>query len=201
MRRAVLGLLALLAFSPVSRALEEPPRAPESEANAQPTPREQFDAILQEFNQELQAFSEAYQQAKTDVERAKVFQERYPYRQQVEATARLIAEAVSARAPELSPRLPHATVYQSRSGRPEDPWLGPDIGDYLREQGASGLRAAVVVPAGFVCDHVEVLYDLDVEAKQAAEAAGANFLRAPAVNDHPSFIRMLADVVAAHLRP
>ena len=63
-----------------------------------------------------------------------------------------------------------------------------------------GVRDLLVVPLGFVCDHVEVLYDLDVEAEQAADQLRIGFLRAPTVNDHPSFIRMLAAVVGAHVR-
>lgn len=94
----------------------------------------------------------------------------------------------------------HAVAYQSRSGNPQEPWLGPDIAETVRGQAQGGARDLLVVPLGFVCDHVEVLYDLDVEAKRAADAAGVRFLRAPAVNDHPSFIRMLAAVVAAHVR-
>jgi ferrochelatase len=121
--------------------------------------------------------------------------ERYPYQEQYEETARLVAEAVVARAPELAPRLPHATVYQSRSGRPEDPWLAPDIGEYLRDQRASGLQAAVIVPAGFICDHVEVLYDLDVEAADVCREIGLPMVRAQAVNDHAAFLDMMADVV------
>ena len=121
--------------------------------------------------------------------------ERYPYREQYEDTARLVAEAVAARAPELAPRLPHATVYQSRSGRPEDPWLAPDVGEYLRDRRASGLQAAIVVPAGFICDHVEVLYDLDVEAADVCREIGLPMVRAQAVNDHPAFLDMMADVV------
>jgi len=94
----------------------------------------------------------------------------------------------------------HTVAYQSRSGNPREPWLGPDIVETVRAQAQRGARDLLVVPLGFVCDHVEVLYDLDVEAKQAADVAGVGFLRAPAVNDHPSFIRMLAAVVAAHVR-
>ena len=121
--------------------------------------------------------------------------ERYPYRQQFKDTSRLVAEAVARLAPELAPRLSHAAVYQSRSGRPEDPWLGPDICDYLREQGGNGLRAAILVPAGFICDHVEVLYDLDVEAAAVCREIGLPMVRAQAVNDHPAFLDMMADVV------
>lgn len=86
-------------------------------------------------------------------------------------------------------------MYQSRSGRPEDPWLEPDICYYLREAAAAGLRAAVLCPVGFVCDHIEVLYDLDVEAAAVCRAIGLPMVRAQAVNDHPRFIDTMADSV------
>ena len=86
-------------------------------------------------------------------------------------------------------------VFQSRSGRPEDPWLEPDVCDYLRAERARGLRAAVLAPIGFVADHIEVLYDLDTEAAAACREAGLDMRRAPAVNDHPAFLDALADVV------
>ena len=84
-----------------------------------------------------------------------------------------------------------ALVFQSRSGRPEDPWLEPDVNDYLREARASGLDAAILVPIGFLADHVEVLYDLDVEARATADEIGLALARAEAVNDHPRFIEAL----------
>ena len=65
-----------------------------------------------------------------------------------------------------------ALVYQSRSGRPQDPWLEPDICDYLRASRDEGLEAGVLCPIGFVCDHIEVLYDLDPEAAQVADELG-----------------------------
>ena len=118
---------------------------------------------------------------------------RYPYQAQYETTARLIAERVRTR---TGLPLPMATVYQSRSGRPEDPWLGPDICDFLRERKeACAIEAAVVVPAGFVCDHIEVLYDLDTEAAALCASLGIPMVRARAVNDHPAFLDMLAEVV------
>jgi len=85
--------------------------------------------------------------------------------------------------------------YQSRSGNPRDPWLEPDIVDSIRALAERGVGCVVVVPIGFVCDHVEVLYDLDIEAKAIAESLGMRFVRAQTVNDHPLFIRMLAEVV------
>ncbi len=87
-----------------------------------------------------------------------------------------------------------ALVYQSRSGRPEDPWLGPDICDYLRNAHERGLQAAVIAPIGFVADHVEVLYDLDTEAAAVCRTLGLAMRRAAAVNDHPAFVDTLADV-------
>jgi ferrochelatase len=123
---------------------------------------------------------------------------RYPYEEQYAASARLIAEAVRAR---TSLALPHAAVYQSRSGRPEDPWLGPDICDFLRQQKQDArLEAAVIVPAGFICDHIEVLYDLDTEAAAVCAEIGLPMVRARAANDHPRFLDMMADVVMATLR-
>jgi protoporphyrin/coproporphyrin ferrochelatase len=86
-------------------------------------------------------------------------------------------------------------AYQSRSGSPRDPWLEPDVRDVIRELAEQGVRHVVVSPVGFVCDHVEVLYDLDVEARWIAAEHGVTLHRAPAVNAHPQFIAMLADLV------
>jgi ferrochelatase len=83
-------------------------------------------------------------------------------------------------------------VYQSRSGDPRQPWLEPDVNDALREEAAGGAAEVVLVPVGFLCDHVEVLYDLDVEAKQTAAEVGLRLHRAGTVGDHPRFIAMLA---------
>lgn len=88
-----------------------------------------------------------------------------------------------------------SVAFQSRSGSPREPWLEPDVGDALRALPA-GERDVVVVPIGFVCDHVEVLYDLDVEARAIARDRGLTLHRAGAVNDHPAFIGMLADLVS-----
>jgi ferrochelatase len=99
----------------------------------------------------------------------------------------------------VADRLGHhrfSLAYQSRSGNPRDSWLEPDINQALRSY-AVDERDVVVVPIGFVCDHVEVLYDLDVEARGIAAALGLRLHRAPAVNDHPEFITMLADLVRA----
>jgi ferrochelatase len=83
-------------------------------------------------------------------------------------------------------------VFQSRSGRPGDPWLEPDVCEYLRSTSAG---AVVLSPLGFVSDHIEVLYDLDVEAAQIARNVGVPLARAAAVNDHPLFVSALAGAV------
>jgi protoporphyrin/coproporphyrin ferrochelatase len=130
----------------------------------------------------------------------------YPYREQFEETARLTTHAVVGarssrrdadllRDADLADSSRPGTVYQSRSGRPEDPWLGPDICDYLRDERSRGLEAVVICPIGFVCDHVEVLYDLDVEGAEVCRAIDLPMVRAQAVNDHPAFLDMMADVV------
>jgi ferrochelatase len=91
-------------------------------------------------------------------------------------------------------------AYQSRSGDPRDAWLEPDVNAVLKDLADDGARAVVVVPIGFVSDHVEVLYDLDVEARATASALGLGFHRAAAVNDHPALIGALADLVARAAR-
>jgi ferrochelatase len=127
--------------------------------------------------------------------------EKYPYREQFEESARLVADLVRLKPDATRDDVvsgfsrTYSTAYQSRSGRPEDPWLGPDICDYLREARGQGLEAAVLSPLGFVCDHVEVLYDLDVEAADVAHEIGLPMVRAQAVNDDPPFLDMMADVV------
>jgi ferrochelatase len=116
---------------------------------------------------------------------------RYPYQQQLTETA----QAVSTRVALGGGPADWTLVYQSRSGRPEDPWLGPDVCDYLRDEAERGLRAAVLSPIGFLCDHVEVLYDLDVEAASACRDARLPMVRAKSVNDHPRFADAMADAV------
>ena len=86
-------------------------------------------------------------------------------------------------------------MFQSRSGRPEDPWLGPDVCDYLKDERVRGLTAAVLAPIGFLCDHIEVLYDLDIEAAAVCREVGLPMTRAKAVNDHPRFADAMADAV------
>lgn len=86
-------------------------------------------------------------------------------------------------------------AYQSRSGNPRDPWLEPDINVRIRQKAEEGYRQVVLVPIGFLCDHVEVLFDLDHQAQNTAQEVGLKFLRAPTVGDHPKFIEMMAELV------
>jgi ferrochelatase len=109
------------------------------------------------------------------------------YREQLHESARLVAAEAGVH--------DWAVVYQSRSGRPDDPWLEPDVCDYLRAERARGLAAAVLCPIGFVCDHIEVLYDLDREAADVCREIGLPMTRAESVNDDPLFLDMMADVV------
>jgi ferrochelatase len=82
-------------------------------------------------------------------------------------------------------------VYQSRSGPPGQPWLEPDIGDYLRE-----IRSdVIIVPIGFLSDHMEVLYDLDTEARAVCEELGVKMVRAGTAGTHPAMIEMIAELV------
>lgn len=115
-----------------------------------------------------------------------------PYVEQLTKSSRLVAG-----------RLGHENwmlAYQSRSGRPTDPWLEPDVCDVIRDLSVKGVKYVVVAPIGFVCDHVEVLYDLDIEAAEVAKKVGVRLLRAKAVNDNPKFIAALADVVERRIR-
>lgn len=117
---------------------------------------------------------------------------RSSYVEQLETSARMIAE-----------RLRHdrwSLAYQSRSGKPSEPWLQPDIGTAINELPKKGVRELVVAPIGFVCDHVEVLYDLDIEARKIANDRGLNMVRSSCPNDYPTFIRMIADVVEARMK-
>lgn len=94
---------------------------------------------------------------------------------------------------------PWDVVFQSRSGPPEVPWLEPDVVDHLRAMADRGDRTVVVVPIGFVSDHMEVLYDLDTQAAEAADDLGITMVRARTVGTHPLFVRGLVDLLDEHL--
>lgn len=86
-------------------------------------------------------------------------------------------------------------VWQSRSGPPQVPWLEPDIGDHLRDLAAAGVQRVLVAPIGFISDHIEVVWDLDEEARELAAELGLDYVRAATVGTDPGFIAMIADLV------
>ncbi|HLL14011.1 MAG TPA: ferrochelatase [Pyrinomonadaceae bacterium] len=113
------------------------------------------------------------------------------YQAQLLETSRLVADGAGSARWQL--------VFQSRSGSPAQPWLEPDICDHLRELKRMGATDAVVAPVGFISDHMEVLYDLDTEARQVAEEIGLNLVRAATVGTHPTFVRMIRDLVVERI--
>lgn len=96
-------------------------------------------------------------------------------------------------------QVPWSLVFQSRSGAPSTPWLEPDINDAITALAARGVRAVVIVPLGFVSDHMEVLWDLDEEALSTARDAGLHAERVPTPGVHPDFVAGLVDLVAERL--
>jgi ferrochelatase len=114
------------------------------------------------------------------------------YVEQVEEACRLVADRAGRRSYRL--------VYQSRSGAPGQPWLGPDVLEYLRElAGAGSARDLVLAPIGFISDHMEVVYDLDTEARQLCGALGLNMVRAETVGADPRFAAMIRELVLERL--
>jgi ferrochelatase len=110
-----------------------------------------------------------------------------PYEAQLRATCERVAAAVS--------RADWTLAYQSRSGPPSQPWLEPELGTHLRGLHAAGARRVVVVPIGFISDHMEVVYDLDTEAQALARELGLELLRAGTVGTHPAFVSMVREQV------
>lgn len=111
----------------------------------------------------------------------------HAYRRQHEEVAGLVASGAGARAWSLA--------YCSRSGSPQQRWLEPDVNDHLRALSADGVTSVIVVPIGFVSDHMEVVFDLDTEAAQTAADLGIAFARVPTPGVHPAFVAMIGDLV------
>jgi ferrochelatase len=101
----------------------------------------------------------------------------------------------------VAPRVPYDLVFQSRSGPPARPWLEPDVGDHLEALARQGVRDAVVVPIGFISDHMEVVYDLDTLAQERAAAAGIGMVRAATVGTAPDFVAMIRELVVERIEP
>lgn len=115
------------------------------------------------------------------------------YEDQLTETGRLITEELAITEWQL--------VFQSRSGPPGQPWLGPDVCEYLSELSRRGVVDAVIAPIGFVCDHMEVIYDLDLEARQLCEQIGLNMQRAATVGTQPAFVKMIRELISERLDP
>jgi ferrochelatase len=110
------------------------------------------------------------------------------YEQQLREASRLVAEGLG--------RQHWALVYQSRSGPPQQPWLEPDVGDFIEKRHQeSPIQDAVIVPIGFTSDHMEVLFDLDTEVRHLCERLGINMVRAATVGTHPRFVRMIRELI------
>ena len=110
------------------------------------------------------------------------------YAAQFAEAARLVSEGLA--------RADYQIAYQSRSGPPSQPWLEPDVGDALRRLAAEGqARDVVIVPIGFLSDHIEILYDLDIEARRICDELGLNMVRAGTVGSHPEFVGMIRELI------
>ena len=110
-----------------------------------------------------------------------------------------LAEAARLVAAEIGYQRPWHLAYSSRSGPPSQPWLEPDINDLLAERAAAGSRAVLIVPIGFVSDHMEVKFDLDVEAAQTADRLGLKLARAATPGTDHRFVSMITDLVCERL--
>ncbi len=125
-----------------------------------------------------------------------------PYQHQLTETARLVVEWLHERQKigSASGALPWDLVYQSRSGRPSQSWLEPDISGYLRRT-AKADQDVVIVPLGFLAENMEVVYDLDVEVQSLCDELGVNMARAEVVGTHPRFVRMIRELVVERFDP
>jgi ferrochelatase len=116
------------------------------------------------------------------------------YSQQLRESARLVAEAAA-------PDLDWDLVWQSRSGPPQVPWLEPDVNDHLEDLAARGVTDVVISPVGFVSDHLEVIWDLDNEARDTAARLGLGFARAATPGTDPRFVAMIRELAAERMEP
>lgn len=114
-----------------------------------------------------------------------------PYPAEVAATAKAVADRCGIAS--------YYTAYQS-AGRTPEPWLGPDLSALVADRAAAGARRVLVVPVGFVCDHTEILFDVDVQAAAAAREAGIALRRTQSLNTSPTFIRALAALAVGSLQ-
>ena len=117
--------------------------------------------------------------------------ERAPYRRQFHETAAAVTKRLG--------RREHRIAYQSEVTGTPVAWLQPDVNEVVQKVSEDGFRDVIVAPIGFLCDHMEVLYDLDVQAKATAEACGLGYVRSGTVSNHPAFVAMLTELISTHL--
>ncbi|MDR3726376.1 MAG: ferrochelatase [Terracidiphilus sp.] len=113
------------------------------------------------------------------------------YVEQLEEASRLVAEALAHAA--------HRLVFQSRSGSPSQPWLGPDILEAIDEEHAAGAKDIVIVPIGFVSDHMEIIFDLDTQARERCEQLGISYQRGHTAGTHPRFVSMIRELIVERM--
>jgi protoporphyrin/coproporphyrin ferrochelatase len=136
------------------------------------------------------------------------------YEEQLQEASRLVAEQVSVEAGLVPARdgelltpagsdkpYPYKLVYQSRSGSPAQPWLGPDVCEHLKELKILGVNDVVVAPIGFISDHMEVIYDLDLKVRNLCDEIGLNLRRAGTVGTHPAFVKMIRELILERFDP
>ena len=144
----------------------------------------------------IEAFAERVQAASPKLDEEVIFtahslpqrvaQSGDPYPDEVAATAKLVAAQSGVG--------PYLRAYQS-AGRTPEPWLGPDLSELIRARAGAGVKKFLIVPIGFVCDHTEILFDIDVQAAEAAREAGVALRRTESLNTSPTFIKALAALV------
>jgi protoporphyrin/coproporphyrin ferrochelatase len=115
-----------------------------------------------------------------------------PYVEQLVQTAEAVAQKLHIK--------DWSIAYQSRSGSPKDPWLEPDVRDLIRQKASEGERNLLIVPIGFICDHTEVLFDLEIDARQVAKDLGVNMIRAGTVGTHTSFVNMFVELILKEMK-
>lgn len=141
-------------------------------------------AALEQFAPEERDAVKIYYTAHSLPER--ILQMGDPYPKQIEETGAAVSEQIGHRN--------WSTAWQS-AGRTPEPWLGPDILDVIRDEAAQGVKCLIIAPIGFVSDHLEVLYDIDIEAQKLADELGVKLVRPASPNDEPQFLQGVATAV------
>jgi len=148
---------------------------------------DRVNAALEQIPAERRATTEVLFSAHSLPEKILANGDNYP--DQLRDSAALAAERAG---------LAHWGLAWQSAGRTADPWIGPDILDVLRAKKEAGFTDIVSCPIGFVSDHLEVLFDIDIQAQELAHEIGLHLVRTQSLNDDPAFMAMLADVVASH---